>query len=981
MRRPSEAPGGQRCLAAALVLAACMAGMVQTTAAQDGLTLDPLHAQPAQSVRVVGVPAEPASPSLTGRFKDLEGEDGEPFPLLTRRTRSGELTFLVPLPPETDESTTLIVQLEEGATPPDPLELKIEPLEPASGATLALPRLARNTLAIEAERAGVSPEELDTRLQQAPETIPPHLLPTALARAFTTQVENRLQELLENELPDDFSPKQLDALIAAWGFVDMLHARRKRAEALAPAPVESPGTDTADNQADLFHWLVPPAHATVVTKPWQQLEIDTASELHYWMTARLEYLKGMPPESKERKTLPEEIRKDLADTGKSSAKEFAEGYFKEEKKKITESVEKSTGELLLGDAEKFKRYKKFFGKVLGAASLAKAVIDTTIYFNDRMRIALLPSTLVKLDLQLQPPVFTEEDDIRGTPKHSKFGAIDAQLDARSGHFEFTLTDAIRVATIGFAAVDQTKPDPKPGSDIPSLSLDVKDTRKLLKRLADKTDTIREQAHERRNEELSDTGVLWTVDPFEWRVYQVEKPKYSILTLIPSGKAAVNIFPFPTQYNPVRWGYRPLNAGTSTLRLRTAADKFPGAVPIATEAPVEVKAIEVEVRPDNLDMRPGTSEDFACLLSNVDQDYRKWRKKKGKLDEICRNDPACPTAKWTAPKLEAGKCQIKTALSCEAVTTQGIRADHDPPRVGSATIRVRRAGPLVVLPESSRVTPGQPVELEAKDSEQPVKWRLVEGDGKLESTGPYSARFVANTATRAVVEAYVPGEGKGCRPTALIEVGSCRAKEQGDFDGSMTGSQAKTFTREQRNNFAKLFMGGTRQPPSLQISTKRNGQWHFDISASLPNRPVAAGTTWQITDAGATGILAKEIGGGFHDLTGYPDHDTEDSWHEGSATVHIEQIEWADAPERTLRKGWACGTLQAQFNALRTRPKPPPQVRTAYTVQLNFTAEITRRAGTDWTPNLKDKDSNADENENAKSEFDKETERMAEELGL
>lgn len=994
MRRPRRLPGGlrrfARRLAPGLMLAACVAFMAKpgaASAAPETLSLDPPRAQPAQSVRVVAAPPGPELPAITGHFAGLEGEDGEPFPLLARRTHAGELTFLVPLPPGTEKSATLIVQIEDLDAEPAPMELEILPLEPAPGATMALTDLAGQTLAIEAERAGVSPAELDTRLQQAPETIPVHLLPTALARAFTAQAENRLRELLDNELPGDdaFDPQQLDALIAAWGFVDMLRARRGRAEAQPPAPLESASNDTAAEQAGLFEWILPPARA--VTKPWQKLDIDTASELHFWMQRRLEYIGRTPPESTERKTLPEEIRNDLADTAQDSAKEFAEGYFKEEKKKITESVEKSTGELLLGDAKKFKRYKKAYGKIMGAAGLAKDVIDTTIYFNDRMRIALLPSTLVKLELQLQPAVFTEEDDIRGTPGHRKFGTIDAQLEAMSDRFEFTLSDAIRLATVGFAASDQAKPDPPPGDSEKagaSLALDAKDAYKLLKRLAEKTDVIREQARSRRNEELSEIGNVWVVEPYEWRVYQVEKPKYSVLALVPSGKAAVKVFPFPTEHNPVRWGYRPLNAGISTLRLRTAADKFPGAVPVAAEAPVEVKAIDVTVIPGDLDMRPKQSKEFKCLLSHVDQDYRKWQadKDKGTLDAHCNKDPACPTAEWTAPELEAGQCQTKAAVSCVAVTKQGIRADRDPPRTGSTTIRVRRAGPLVILPESSRVAPGEPVELEAKDSEQPVKWHLVSGEGDLESTGPYSARFVADTATRAQVEAYVPGEGEACRPTALIDVGGCRSKRQGDFDGTMIGGQSKTFPREHVDNFAKLFIGGAARSPALQISTKRNDRWRFGVNVPLAGRPVAAGSTWQVTDSGWTGIIEKEIGGGFHDLTGYPDNDTDDSWHQGSATVHINQIEWADVPERTARKGWACGTLQAQFNALRTRPSPPPYVRTNYTVQLNFTAEVTRRAGTDWQPALDEgDDADAERAGDNKSDFEKETERMAEELGL
>jgi len=981
---------------------------IDDAVAGAGLSIEPARARPAQSVRVVGIEAVSQPLDLVGHFEGLDGSDGEPFPLLTQRTRAGELVFLVPLPPSTDESVTLVVEAVDAEPRHEPMRLEVMPLEPAPGATLRLTELAGETLAIEAERAGADPAALDDRLQEAPETIPVHLLPTALARVMTSFMTEHLGRVMNGASSGDaaLDPVELDALIASWGFVDMLRERRDWARSRPRAPLLAPGDEGTPGQAvsGPAGWLdrfVTPVYATTVTKPWQRLDIDTASELHFWMQRRLEYIGRTPPQSKERKRLSEEIRTDLAKTTKDTAQQFAEGYFKEDKARIIKSLDESTGKLLFDDAGKYARYKgafKFYGKVLGAATLAKAVIDVTIKYNDRMRIALLPSQLTALHLRLQPAVFTEEDDIRGEPGHESFGTIDAQLDARSERFELSLSDVVEIATLGFDAVDKTRGAGESGKTF------AKDVHELLSRIADKVDVVREQARTRRNAGLSGAGVVYEKGHFEWRVTQVEDPEYSILNLVPSNRPAVAVFAFPSPTNPVRWGYRPLSAGRSTLRLRTAANRFPGSAPVGTDAAVTVRAIDAMVRPEDPDMRPGETKTFQCPLQWVDKAYRDWRAGEGVVSDRCLYG-TCPTAQWTAPDLGPDECRRKVVLACEAMTTQGIRADRDPPRVGTSTIRVRRPGPLSISPEAARVAPGEVVELEAHDSEEPVEWRLVEGEGALERTGPYTARFAAEEPTRATVEAFLPGEADGCRPTVVIRVSDCKPtleeelkyhSANGDFEGRLLGGQGKTFKRGHVANFAKIHRGGG-QVTTIAIHTRRNDDWSYVFSMPLKGQPLTSGAVYRMQNSGETWpvkpgveVLAMDeypetptldrmfFGSKFTDLRG----GRRDEAASGTATVRIDQIEWEDVRAGNKPRGWACGTMAASYVASAwPDDEPMAAFNVAYTVEVEFVASVETRGQSVGTlePD-RDADRGSDD-DRKKSEFDRATDRLSDELGL
>lgn len=825
-------------------------------AAADEMSLIPATAQPGQSVRIIGAPEAPEDPRVVGSFPGAGGEDAGPLRLLTQRDREGELVFLVPLPADPDRRTTLRVRVEGDERRSAALELAITPLEPAPGATRRLLELAEETLTLEAERAGVDPGELDAALRSEPDRVPGHLLATGLARALGRALRQSLSDGLTGA-----QSERIDALVASWGFLDLLRARRDWSAAADPAPVEGADGSDAGEQEErprsrgLLDWLFPPAYAaTPVTLPWEHVEIDTASELDYWMRRRLEYIERTPPGSPERRKLQDQIREDLASTAEESAKEFADGYFKKEKSRLSRWLDESTEALHDSKAqyESHKRMVKGYRKVLGSALLAKQIIDATIELNDRLRIATLPSDLVSFDLTLKPPVFSEEDDLRGNPSHADYGRIDARLTASSGRFELTLSDVAELAEIGISGHELAT-----GDDVAGFLSDAHD---FISRVAEYSDIVREEARAQRDEGLSDAGTVWVVEPETWSGIKATEPKYAVLSEHPGMPPAVRVF----EPSPVRWGYRPLEARRSKLRIRTALDKFPGSPPAVGEAWVEVEAIDVDVVPGEPDVVPEETRTFSCPLNHAEDELREWRAKEGrfeaKLEARCLSDN-CPTASWTAPKLPEDECERKTVLSCEAMTTQGIRVDRNPPRVGTSTVRVRRPGPLSISPSSKRVDPGETVRLEARDAgDATVGWRLVEGRGRVQRTGPRSASFVSEAATKAVVEAFAPEEEESCRPTAEILVGSGDHRYFGWVRGDV--GAARLHGRRDQGPLEYCGGRGCAKRRALEQALKRNSDLYtYVLHEMMPMMQGVPLEELQEKIAGALASATSPPGGG------------------------------------------------------------------------------------------------------------------------
>jgi len=171
------------------------------------------------------------------------------------------------------------------------------------------------------------------------------------------------------------------------------------------------------------------------------------------------------------------------------------------------------------------------------------------------------------------------------------------------------------------------------------------------------------------------------------------------------------------------------------------------------------------------------------------------------------------------------------------------------------------------------------------------------------------------------------------------LGSCRAKAQGDFSGTVRGGASLDLALGRTANFAKLFIGRRPTAGRLQIGTGRRGDYRFRLNLPVDSPP-EEGAEYRVQDGGASGNLGSEIGGGYNRREG-----RDDGWHSGTATVHVEMVEWDDsASSRANRRGWACGRIRATVTAI---AEPPPgayePVYTPYTLDLTFMAEITKAA--------------------------------------
>lgn len=236
-----------------------------------------------------------------------------------------------------------------------------------------------------------------------------------------------------------------------------------------------------------------------------------------------------------------------------------------------------------------------------------------------------------------------------------------------------------------------------------------------------------------------------------------------------------------------------------------------------------------------------------------------------------------------------------------------------------------------------------VDDQEKDVEDELEREIADGVWELDYRLPLGRDATPGERVDLEIVGDLPGGGDSRWLYEDLRLGVCRSKLQGDIEGTMAGGDSKTFERGRVANFAKLFVGGS-QPTRLQMETGRRRVYRFGLAVPL-DAPPSAGATYRIEDSGITGDLAREIGGGFN-----PREGRNDSWHTGSVTVRIDQVEWADVPERTRRKGWACGTVEADLVAMASPPPgSPTPVLTPYTVRLDFWAEITERPGMPQLP--------------------------------
>lgn len=182
-------------------------------------------------------------------------------------------------------------------------------------------------------------------------------------------------------------------------------------------------------------------------------------------------------------------------------------------------------------------------------------------------------------------------------------------------------------------------------------------------------------------------------------------------------------------------YVPLTAGESDLHVETRPGAFQNEYASAPRAPIEVRAIEVNIRDDETGekqpFRPGAGGTIAlhAEVGNADDESVGWTANAGDFSDAGEN----PTV-YTAP--DAPGIYAVTATSA---SRSGPRADNDPPRFDTAFIVI---GELDILPKPECVETGETVQFEAYIGQDRVDFNelaaTVDGPGSMTSDGEFTA---------------------------------------------------------------------------------------------------------------------------------------------------------------------------------------------------------------------------------------------------
>jgi len=230
-------------------------------------------------------------------------------------------------------------------------------------------------------------------------------------------------------------------------------------------------------------------------------------------------------------------------------------------------------------------------------------------------------------------------------------------------------------------------------------------------------------------------------------------------------------------DPATRQVRPLEVGPDILRVAAQSSQFGGAG-IQTDLPMETRQILVHVSPPEAFVtEPGKQEvEITVTLENVDLPTLLWDAGEGSWTDGLQDETNGPgTRRMTTP---ADPKLYPFEVTVESLSRQGIRATGLPPRLGIATIKIRK-GTITVSPEGICVENGTPRTFIATVKDLPdseVAWTLeVPGtglpssDGSISAGGAYTA---PPSGSGAVVVVATSSADSTVRGEAEIQFGAC-----------------------------------------------------------------------------------------------------------------------------------------------------------------------------------------------------------------
>jgi hypothetical protein len=686
---------------------------------QDRLRLDPAESLPTQSVTIDGLASDTGEPAAVFTTVGDQWADWS-LEIPTRKDSAGRLVVQVPVHPAgLDVGGEVELTVVGVSHSPVPLKVKPAPADP--GATQDFVKnsalIGRRLI----ESLGWDMGDVLRTLDDEPGALPPQIFFPALAVHLLDDPahENSLARIVDGTAPV-LSGRQLDVdaldrLISIHGLAAAMRELASAADQLAIPPPATRTSRAEPSRHVYFASLVPvrpqDTGLSVVPVPRDgRVEINTPGALDFWMRRRAEVEETWGG-------LKRDARNDIADL---------------------------LGWVPHGGAA-----------ILGTANIA-------LEWAVRSNLELLPSVLDSLDVQVDVEEFWEDDE--------RVGAWTASVIARSGSLKFSYADFVDAAATAWEAGKFVKG--AGGALRQSMKGAAPKAEATIARLVDEAlveaeDAAKEIA-EYAGQRVADRSKNWSdaradvLGPYEWGPIDVSSTDWTLANI--SSHLGE---PDCARVTNLQRNYVAIAAGECLLVVETRreGDRF-GGVSAWGNRRLFVRAIDVEVIPNGITVAPGDERTFSTIVRNAFLTTVDWRSDGGQ-GRLVENT----LYRWTAPKLQRGRCRTLATVEAESTTRTGPRESGDPPRIGRATVTVRDPNALEIIPGGALgsviLAPGEEIEFGVRGDVTNVVW-TADG-GTIDSSGRYMA---PSDEGEYEVFAQADGADRDCGDQVTVLVRGC-----------------------------------------------------------------------------------------------------------------------------------------------------------------------------------------------------------------
>jgi len=684
----------------------------------------------------------------------------------------GSSTLFTPFyPGATLDGGAVKVQVTDGRVTCPPLDFSIEAIPPAPGEFSRVVDAIQEIISKNAQEVGLTPEDL---LKEGAD-LPPYAIPQALAQALLDDPEdpNSIRSLGNGTAP----------LLEGNGDAEFLDAMAShlRLLQLFESDSNSASTSTGAPAGDL-------ATSPQVSHGAAQLGLDncdeSAEKLHYCMGVAKAAQKG-PAGPIERKVL-EDINKTVSVVGTLAG--FGTQVFIV--RRLVSMASSALGISLAFDAARWSQE--------GLANL-------------------LPSSLVHLELRLNPSVM-EEDRVDGFE--------DSLLTAANKGWKL---DARRIVSEVFqqAGVDSLL-ESAPGT----ILREIGESSISPEWLSLPKETSTKELEEKIIDLVVEKGNRYAPGAFKGPVMEIAPRSFGPVFL-----DGYNWKETEVKGNAVRFigsdVYEPAEVGTADIivRVRTDGGRFGGVPPISAAKPIEVKPIILDVTPDRVVAKPGEQVNFTVTVENsFFPEKVEVTAERGNAKTTYAGG-ARHTVAYTVPAKE----KLPDVLTARHTAKTGARRLSAEPRVDQAEIRGQAS--IIILPDRNCVEPSETTGIFHSVegiADQRVTWEtetIPSGASAGVVSGgsffaPGTPAYVLVTAT-SVADPAAKGE-------AIVKVGGCdcwwTVSIAGNHTTGVPGVDSGAFLFEEEGLI--ILLGRPSPPQFLEIAPADPTRSSFGVAGSI-----------------------------------------------------------------------------------------------------------------------------------------------------